>query len=1345
MLFNSFGRSRFQRATLMSRFGAFFGLLFLVSMSGSAFATDPPPIRVMPLGDSSTSGFSVPTFSHGYRSTLYNTLLNAGYNVDYVGTQIDTQSPAMADPDHEGHGGVRIDEIQAGIDDWLTLVDDPDVVLLLIGINDFSQGYNTASAINRLENLVAQIATSRPYARILVSNLLLRTDYASLEAAQSSYNNSIPAMVNHQVSLGHKVYFVDIHSTFTASDLSSDGQHPNQSGYNKMAAAWATAITNVISPLGTTDPPAIARATSIDSTHVTVTFTKPVEDAATNLANFSLSGGATISQANLDSESNRVITLTTSLLTNDVTYTLFVSGVRDRTPQHGQIAPGSSVAYTSERLTNGSFESGNYTGWTASGNQGVVVGNAYPTTDGADVVVFNGGQSTPNGVLSQSITTTAGQKYVLRFDAGVVAYNTNEQRLKVTVQGSGVLLSNTVSLFGLGGGVAFWAPKTYSFVANSATTTLSFQDMSPTSADLDLLLDHVRLSASVARTLTVTSSPNSGVGVTVSPTDKNGAGNGTTGFNRTYSEGTVVSLTAPVFFGANIFQKWQKDGADSGNSLNTSVTIDGDHTLNAVYVPAGPFTNGSFESGYTGWTQSGNQMIHTDSYATTNGASVLVFAEGNSTPNGVVSQSFATTAGQSYMLNFDLGVTAFQSTAAQRMQVTVQGSGNPLISQILSVFGQGTGSWYTPESFTFVANSSVTTLTFQDVSQTSANIDLLLDNVRVIGNAPTANAQSVTTNEDTAKAITLTGSDPNGDPLTFSVVTNPAHGTLSGTAPNLTYTPAANYNGPDSFTFKANDGTADSNIATVSITITAVNDAPTASPQSVTTNEDTAKAITLSGSDVDGDTLTFSVVTNPTHGTLSGTPPNLSYTPASNYNGPDSFTFKANDGTADSNIATVSITVTAVNDAPTASPQSVTTNEDTAKAITLTGSDVDGDTLTFSVTTNPTHGTLSGTAPNLTYTPAANYNGPDTFTFKANDGTFDSNTATVSITVTAINDPPTADGQSVATDQNTSKAITLTGSDTETSSGSLTFAVTVSPTHGTLTGTPPNLTYSPDANYNGSDSFKFTVTDTGDGASPPLTSSEATISITVNGVPEIAVEQPTGTGLTDGGSTIDFGNVAVDGNNSHTFTIKNLGAANLTGLTITLNGANSAEFTITAPPTAPVAPGGSTTFTVKFSPAALGARAAALHIASNDADENPFDISLTGTGITNLEAWRLQYFGSIDNSGDGADGDDFDLDGLSNLLEFATGNDPKQSSQMPGTLSLNGDTIEFVYTRAKAAINDGLTFNVEWSDDLTSPNWNTVGVSEVIVSEDSTLQQVKATIPVGTSTRRFVRLKVNRP
>src|SRR6185503_9199899 len=182
--------------------------------------------------------------------------------------------------------------------------------------------------------------------------------------------------------------------------------------------------------------------------------------------------------------------------------------------------------------------------------------------------------------------------------------------------------------------------------------------------------------------------------------------------------------------------------------------------------------------------------------------------------------------------------------------------------------------------------------------------------------APVAADQSVAADEDTAKAIVLGATDVEGSTLTYAIVAPPAHGTLSGTAPALTYTPMANYNGVDSFTFKANDGSADSNVATVSITIADVNDSPVAADERITTDEDTATAITLSATDAEGSTLTYAIVAAPVHGTLSGTAPALTYTPMANFNGVDSFTFQANDGSVDSNVATVSITIADVNDAP---------------------------------------------------------------------------------------------------------------------------------------------------------------------------------------------------------------------------------------------------------------------------------------------------------------------------------------------------------------------------------------------------------------------------------------------
>ena len=177
----------------------------------------------------------------------------------------------------------------------------------------------------------------------------------------------------------------------------------------------------------------------------------------------------------------------------------------------------------------------------------------------------------------------------------------------------------------------------------------------------------------------------------------------------------------------------------------------------------------------------------------------------------------------------------------------------------------------------------------------------------------------------------------------------------------------------------------------VTITINGVNDAPTAGDQAVSTDEDTAVPVTLTGSDPEGDTLTFIIVTPPAHGTLSGTGANLTYTPDANYNGPDSFQFKVNDGATDSNTATVSITVNSINDAPVANNGSGSTAEDTPLVGALTGSDADGDTLSFFEDTGPAHGLLIlNTDGTFTYTPDLDYNGPDSFTFVANDGTVDS-------------------------------------------------------------------------------------------------------------------------------------------------------------------------------------------------------------------------------------------------------------------------------------------------------------------------------------------------------------------
>ena len=359
--------------------------------------------------------------------------------------------------------------------------------------------------------------------------------------------------------------------------------------------------------------------------------------------------------------------------------------------------------------------------------------------------------------------------------------------------------------------------------------------------------------------------------------------------------------------------------------------------------------------------------------------------------------------------------------------------------------------------------------------------------------APTAGNLSIATPEDVSLTIALNGTAANGGTLTYTIVAQPQHGTLGVVSGNgVTYTPAANYSEPDSFTYKVTENGLDSGTATVTLTVGAVNDLPVATNGDVSTPEDTGITITLNATDVEGSTLAYTIVAQPQHGTLGTLNGNtVVYMPNNEYSGPDSFTFRVNDGAADSNVATVSITVTPVNDPPVALNGSATTAEDTAVAVTLGGSDVEGATLTYAIINGPAHGMLGAVSGNgVTYTPAANFSGTDTFTFRANDGASNSMVAVITITVTPVNDAPTATEGAVTTAGNTALDLILSGNDVD--GDALSYAIVGSPTHGTLGAVTGNrITYIPAPNYSGPDSFTFRAND------GTANSNTATITITV--------------------------------------------------------------------------------------------------------------------------------------------------------------------------------------------------------------------------------------------------------
>jgi YVTN family beta-propeller protein/VCBS repeat-containing protein len=280
-------------------------------------------------------------------------------------------------------------------------------------------------------------------------------------------------------------------------------------------------------------------------------------------------------------------------------------------------------------------------------------------------------------------------------------------------------------------------------------------------------------------------------------------------------------------------------------------------------------------------------------------------------------------------------------------------------------------------------------------------------------NPPVANPNAYTVAEDKTLTTTATtgvlanDTDAEANPLTAALVTGVSNGTLTLNANgSFSYKPKSNFNGTDSFTYKASDGNSQSNVATVTITVTAVNDAPIATAQTADTLKDTPKQITLVATDAEGDPLTYTVVTQPTYGTLSGSGANRTYTPAAGYVGSDSFTFRATDPAgANSATATFSLGVNQLDTNITAANDSYVASNPyqkigATKGVLINDKDALGRALASVLEAAPANGTVKLlTTGEFTYTPNPGYYGSDSFSYRAKNGSLVSAPATVSLTV----------------------------------------------------------------------------------------------------------------------------------------------------------------------------------------------------------------------------------------------------------------------------------------------------------------------------------------------------------
>jgi len=406
--------------------------------------------------------------------------------------------------------------------------------------------------------------------------------------------------------------------------------------------------------------------------------------------------------------------------------------------------------------------------------------------------------------------------------------------------------------------------------------------------------------------------------------------------------------------------------------------------------------------------------------------------------------------------------------------------------------------------YTYNDNGSfIASVTITDSDNQSGDGTLSFDVANV---KPIADDDAYSTAEEAlltiAKPGVLGNDDEPVDTLTAVLVSGPSNGSLTLNADgSFTYTPEPDANGPVTFTYVANDGTEDSNVATVTITVDAVNDAPVAGNDSYSTDEDVALTIDATGvlgndSDIDSDPLTAVLVSGPSNGSLTlNADGSFTYTPEPDANGPVTFTYKANDGTEDSNTATVTIAVDPVNDAPVAFSVTAVTDEDSGDVVWgFSAADIDSSTLTYGIVTGPAKGTvkLGPGAGQFTYTPDPDYSGSDSFTYKANDGSLDSNVATAMITINSVNDPPEAVDDAYVLTAGADLVVNaecdppqdppvfgvLCNDSDPVEGDSLTAVLDVGPANGSVILNPDgSFTYTPDAGYYGSDSFTYVADD----------------------------------------------------------------------------------------------------------------------------------------------------------------------------------------------------------------------------------------------------------------------------
>jgi len=395
-----------------------------------------------------------------------------------------------------------------------------------------------------------------------------------------------------------------------------------------------------------------------------------------------------------------------------------------------------------------------------------------------------------------------------------------------------------------------------------------------------------------------------------------------------------------------------------------------------------------------------------------------------------------------------------------------------------------------------------------------------------VNSPPTAQPDLYTTTRNVPLNIAMNAgllandSDVDGDPLSVLLVTSVTHGALSLNANgSFSYSPTTGYTGSDSFSYRASDGQSNSAVAIVTISVMA---APNRPPAALADQYTTTKNISLiigagagvlaNDSDADGDGLVAIPGTSVSHGTLSfNANGSFNYTPAANFVGSDTFSYRVSDGKATSAVTVVTIIVTAPpNRTPISVADHYVTTKNTPLNVSAAGvlandSDADSDPLVARLASSVSHGTLTLNASGaFNYTPAANYVGSDAFSYRVSDGKATSAVAVVTITVNPPpNSPPASTPDNYVTTKNTPLTISAGGgilaNDSDADGDGLVAQLVSSVSHGTLSlDANGSFNYTPAPNFIGNDAFTYRASDS------KATSAVTTVTIAVNAPPNTA-------------------------------------------------------------------------------------------------------------------------------------------------------------------------------------------------------------------------------------------------